>query len=204
DFAYAQPKHDVFGDAQVRKQRVTLEHHRDIAACRRQPRHVVPGDKNAPRVGLIEPGDEPQRRGLAAARRTEEHIERAVVQRKRDIIDATNAPRSGRPVLADVFDGDRRHEIPLADAGDGHASTARHDSKPPRVSGGRSLRRAVRSTKYQPSNCRPQAKSEASAAPGSAARMNASPTRNACTPCERSRATSAGVRIPLSVTTSRL
>src|SRR5262245_10904919 len=46
-------------------------------------------------------------------------------------------------------------------------------------------------------------KSPASAAPGSGARMNASPTRNASTPRPRMRATSAVERIPLSVITMR-
>ena len=42
-----------------------------------------------------------------------------------------------------------------------------------------------------------------SATPGSGARMNASPTRNACTPAVRIRVTSACTRIPDSVTSRR-
>src|SRR5712692_5579899 len=39
--------------------------------------------------------------------------------------------------------------------------------------------------------------------PGSGAVINASPTRNACAPCRRRRATSSGVWMPLSVMTMR-
>ena len=70
-----------------------------------------------------------------------------------------------------------------------NAETAAHDSTGDALAGGAAQRA--------------QANSAASAAPGSAARMNASPTRNAWTPCARIVATSAGARMPLSVTTSR-
>ena len=85
---------------------------------------------------------------------------------------ARTGPVGGRPVLADVLSGDRRHL----------------ESDP-----------ALRRHRRRPD----QPNSAVSAAPGSGARMNASPTRNALTPCRRICATSRCARMPLSVTTRR-
>jgi hypothetical protein len=109
DLAHAQPEDDVLGDGKMRKQRIRLEHHRDVALRRRQLRHVAPADENAALIRRLETGDQAQGRRFAAARRPEQNIERAFVEREREPIDRANLSFGGRPVLAYVFDGDRRH-----------------------------------------------------------------------------------------------
>ena len=69
-----------------------------------------PPMQDAPAVGLLEPGDQAQRRRLAAAGRAEQHVERAVVEREREPVDGAHLAVGGRPVLADVLGGDGRHD----------------------------------------------------------------------------------------------
>ena len=66
-----------------------------------------PADPDAALVGDLEPGDQAQRRRLAAARRAEQHVERALVELERDAVDGAHLAVGGRPVLARAFDGDR-------------------------------------------------------------------------------------------------
>jgi hypothetical protein len=75
--ARLQPEHDVLGHRQMREQRVVLEHHGDAALGGRQTRHVAPADQHAPRGRGVEPGNDPEQRGLAAARRAQHHDETA-------------------------------------------------------------------------------------------------------------------------------
>ena len=63
-------------------------------------------------VGLIETGDQAQRRRLAAAGRAEQHVERAGIERERKSVDRAHLPGGGRPMLADILDNDRRHDAP--------------------------------------------------------------------------------------------
>src|ERR1022692_1334988 len=195
--AHAQPEHDVLRHAQVRKQRVRLEHHRDLASRRRQVRHITAVYPDPARVGVVESGDEPQRGGLATSRGPEKHVECSRLEGEGDAVDPANLPPRGGPVLADVLDSDCRHQDAF-----GLSSFAVGRRTPPSEC---CPRPAVNDNKR--AGCRrsrnAQAKSDASAAPGSAARMNASPTRNACTPRARMRATSSGASMPLSVTTKR-
>ncbi len=65
--AALEPEGDVLGDRHVRPQRVALEHHADVAAPRRQRRHVAVADQDAARARRAEAGDQPQQRGLAAS-----------------------------------------------------------------------------------------------------------------------------------------
>ena len=106
---HAQAEQDVLRDGQMREQRVALEHHRDVALGRRQPRDVAVGDHDAAAVGRLESGDQAQRGRLAAARWAEQHVERARRERERDAVDGAHLAVGGRPVLADVLDGDGRH-----------------------------------------------------------------------------------------------
>ncbi len=108
--AHLEAEHDVLGHDQMRKQRVALEHHRDVPLRRRQVGDVTPRDADAPAVGLLETGDQPQRGRLAAPGRTEQHVERARIERKGNAVDGAHLTFGGRPVLADVFGNDSRHE----------------------------------------------------------------------------------------------
>ena len=59
-------------DRHVRIERVALEHHGDVAVARLQPRDVAIADQHAPAGRQFEPGEDAQRRRLAAARRAEQ------------------------------------------------------------------------------------------------------------------------------------
>ncbi len=75
---HPQAERDVLVDGQVRVERVALEHHRDVAVTRR---HVVDdalADPQRALGDLLEAGDHPQRRRLAAPGRPDEHHELAV------------------------------------------------------------------------------------------------------------------------------
>ena len=65
----------VVEDAHMRVERVVLEHHRDVAIHRREVVHALRPDPDVAGRDLLEAGDHPQRRGLAAARRPDEDHE---------------------------------------------------------------------------------------------------------------------------------
>src|SRR5262249_58283587 len=67
----------------MRKGRVPLEDHAHIAPMHGHLRHVAATHNDAPLVGRLEAGDEPQGRGLAAPRRPKQRKElaRADVER---------------------------------------------------------------------------------------------------------------------------
>ena len=59
---------NVAGDAHIGKQRVTLKHHADAALLDRQLGHILVVKADVPAgIGIGEPGDHAQERGLAAA-----------------------------------------------------------------------------------------------------------------------------------------
>jgi hypothetical protein len=78
DAAHLQPERHVVVRVHVRVERVVLEDHRHVARLRRQVVDDLAADANRPGGDVLEPGDHPQRRGLAAARRTDEDDELAV------------------------------------------------------------------------------------------------------------------------------
>ena len=51
----------------MRKEGVGLEHHGDVPLGGREMGDIPPSDGDRPRIDLLEPGDEPQGRGLAAS-----------------------------------------------------------------------------------------------------------------------------------------
>jgi len=71
--SHLEPVAHISRDVHVRKQRVGLEHHADVATLDRKPRHIALVEQHPPaRVWLGEAGDDPQRGGLAATGGTEE------------------------------------------------------------------------------------------------------------------------------------
>ncbi len=56
----------------MREQAVGLEHHAHVALVRGHPADVLATDGDRARRGLVEAGEDPQRGGLAAARRAEQ------------------------------------------------------------------------------------------------------------------------------------
>ena len=63
-----------------------LEHEADAAVLGRELGGVAVGDHDPAPVGLLEPGDHPQERGLPAAARAEQGRQRAVRHVDRDVV----------------------------------------------------------------------------------------------------------------------
>jgi hypothetical protein len=64
-----QPVGHVGAHVHVRVERVALEHHRDVALARREVRHPRIAMPDRAAASRLEPRDDPQQRGLAAAAR---------------------------------------------------------------------------------------------------------------------------------------
>ena len=77
DLGLAQAVPDVPGDVHVREERVVLEDRVDVALVGRDAGDRLAVEEDLALGRLFEPGDHPQRRRLAAARRPEEAVERA-------------------------------------------------------------------------------------------------------------------------------
>src|SRR5262249_15277002 len=73
-----EPVRHVVEHAHVRVQRVVLEDHRDVAILRLELVHDASADDDLAARDLLEPGDHPQERRLAAARGTDDDDELAV------------------------------------------------------------------------------------------------------------------------------
>src|SRR5690606_11201281 len=95
-----QPERDVLDDAQVREERVALEHRVDRAVVRLGVGDVLAVDEDRPRGRRLEPRDHAQGRRLAAARGAQEGEERALRDGEREVVDR----REGREPLRDVLE----------------------------------------------------------------------------------------------------
>jgi len=102
---HAEAEADVLADGHMREHRVALEHHRDVAIAGRQVGHISIADADAAPIHALESRDGPQKRRLAAARRSEEHHELTFADLEADI-----AQRGCLAVgLRDAFDRDASH-----------------------------------------------------------------------------------------------
>ena len=63
----------------MRKQRMALEHHAEAAVARFEVVDDAPVDADFAMIGLLKPGDQAQRRGLAATRGPDEHDKLAIL-----------------------------------------------------------------------------------------------------------------------------
>jgi hypothetical protein len=79
DAADLQAEADVFGDRQMRVERVALKHHRDVAIARRELVGDGAADQDLAFADVLEARDHPQRRRFSASRRADENDELAVV-----------------------------------------------------------------------------------------------------------------------------
>ena len=100
-----EPVLDVLLRGHVREEAVRLEDHPHVALVGRRPRDVLAVDDDAARVGLVEAGDEAQRRRLAAAARPEQRHELAGLEREVDPLQRGHRPE-GAPELLEL---DVRH-----------------------------------------------------------------------------------------------
>jgi hypothetical protein len=91
----------------LRVQRVVLEHHRDVPLARRDPVHDPVADQHLAGRHRLETRQHPQRRGLARARRPDEHHELAVTDVEREAAHGLDLPEA----LVDVGEADGGHAI---------------------------------------------------------------------------------------------
>ena len=87
----------VVGDGHVRVQRVVLEHHGDVPVLRRQVRDVAVADADGAAVDVLQPREHAERGGLAAAGRTDQDEELAVLDVDVEPVDGGLGRRPGRP-----------------------------------------------------------------------------------------------------------
>ena len=85
----------------MRIKREELEHKGDVAVCGAQMLHRLAVDQDIAAVDLLEPGYGTQGRGLAAARRTEQNHEFAVVNVQIKLTNDVVLRRSTSRCLAD-------------------------------------------------------------------------------------------------------
>ena len=78
---------DVVVHGHVLEGGVVLEHEADAALLRRPAGDVLAVDEDRAHVGRLEPGDDPEQRGLAAAARAEERGERSRRDLHRDVVE---------------------------------------------------------------------------------------------------------------------
>ena len=72
----------------VREEREVLERHADVALLgRRRPSRRAPSIAMAPRVGLVDAGDQAQQHGLAGAGRAEDDDDLAALDGERDAVE---------------------------------------------------------------------------------------------------------------------
>ena len=84
-----------------------LEDEADAALLRRPAGDVLAVDEDRALVGGLEPGDDPEQRGLAAAARAEERRERARRDLHRDVVERDEVVEA----LRDAPDGDRHQYL---------------------------------------------------------------------------------------------
>ena len=89
--AQLQAEAEVVAHRHVRVERVVLEHHRDVALARLHVGDVGVADRDRAVGDLLEAGDHPQQRRLAAAGRADQHHELAVRDLERDLVDGLDA-----------------------------------------------------------------------------------------------------------------
>jgi hypothetical protein len=102
---HLQAKADIAAHAHVRIERVGLEHHGQAALGRRHVDDVLAVDQDLAARDVLEPRDQPQQRGLAAAGRPDEHHEGAVLDVEIGALDDVH----GAEGFLDVLERDLTH-----------------------------------------------------------------------------------------------
>jgi hypothetical protein len=98
---------DVLADVEMREQRQRLENHAEIALVRRNGSHIDPVEQYRTGVRLLQPGNHPQQRGLAAAGRPQQTHEGAVRNTEIDVFDCREVAKP----LCHVPELQSRHRI---------------------------------------------------------------------------------------------
>jgi hypothetical protein len=102
---------DVLVHAEVRVERVVLEHHRQVAVAGREVVDDLVADLDLALGDVLQPHDHPQDRRLPAARRADEDHELAVVDLQVDVGHRRRVRPGER--LVDVLERDAGHVDPL-------------------------------------------------------------------------------------------
>src|SRR6266849_3542984 len=102
----------VLAHRHVRIERVALEYHRDVAFLGVDVVDDPAVDRDRPAADLLEPGEHPEKRRLAAARGTDEHHELAVRDVERNSVDDLRPSER----FLDIFERNRGHQIFTAPA----------------------------------------------------------------------------------------
>src|SRR5207253_10208943 len=113
DLSHAEPEDEVLVHGLVRVERVVLEDHRDVALARGQVVDDAIADPDLAVGDLLEPGDHPERRRLAAPRRADEDDELALRDLEVEIVDRQ---RAAAVLLRNVAEPDRGHQLLTAPA----------------------------------------------------------------------------------------
>ena len=87
ELPHPQAEGDVVEHLEVGEDRVALEHHGQVPLAWRQVGHVGVADPDPATVGILQAGQQAQQRRLAAAARTEQHHELAVLDVELDVVD---------------------------------------------------------------------------------------------------------------------
>ena len=105
-----EPEADILADVEVGEQRVVLEHHPEPAMHRFHPGDILALDQDAPLVRGLEPGQQPEHRGLAAAAGPQEREHLAPCEGQRDLLGGDHAVEA----LGEAFDREkRRHRVAM-------------------------------------------------------------------------------------------
>ena len=92
--AHLEPEGHVVADGEVAEGGVVLEAEADAPVAHRHVGHVLAVDLDRARVGRLEPGDDPQQGGLAAAARAEQRGERAGGDLEADVVESDGVSES--------------------------------------------------------------------------------------------------------------
>ncbi len=119
----------------MREQRIRLEHHADIALNGRLLGHVLAAYEDPALAHMFEPGNQPQRRGLAAAAGAEQGDQRALRNAEGHVVDGN--------YLAVLF-GDALEDQRALRVGSTHDSTFKEKTGAGAAPSTRSTRRSRR------------------------------------------------------------
>ncbi len=84
---HAQAKADILGHRHMRIERIGLEHHGHAALGRADLGHVLAADRQRTGGDVLEAGNHPEQRGLAAAGRADKDAELAILDVEIDALD---------------------------------------------------------------------------------------------------------------------
>jgi hypothetical protein len=108
DAAHLEVEADVVGDGEMREERIALEHHRRAALDRRLADHHLVADEDLAGTRRLVPGDHPEDRRLAAARRAEKAAIGPVRDGQVDVLHRVRAAE----LLGDVDEADLSARLP--------------------------------------------------------------------------------------------